>query len=185
MDETEDARDIHLIALFTGMRRSEITGLKWEYLDLVERILTIPKTKNGEQLQLPLADHLVRLFRQRQALVGQSEYVFPSRSKSRHVTEVKSMVDRIRSASGVEFTLHDLRRTFISIAESLDIPYYALKRLLNHRTNSDVTQGYIVIGSERLREPVEKVAAHILALVSAQGTDTQISRTMAVVGPVL
>ena len=172
MSETEDARDIHLLALFTGMRRSEITGLKWEYLDLVERILTVPKTKNGEQLQLPLADHLVQLFRQRQALVGQSEYVFPSRSKSRHVTEVKSMVDRIRSASGVEFTLHDLRRTFISIAESLDIPYYALKRLLNHRMNGDVTQGYIVIGSERLREPVEKVATHILALVSAQGAKT-------------
>jgi integrase len=169
MSENEDARDIHLLALFTGMRRSEITSLKWDYLDLVERTLTIPKTKNGEQLQLPLADHLVRLFRQRQALVGQSEYVFPSRSKSRHVTEVKSMVDRIRSASGVDYTLHDLRRTFISIAESLDIPYYALKRLLNHRTNGDVTQGYIVIGPERLREPVERVATHILALVSAQG----------------
>ena len=172
MHENEDARDIHLIALFTGMRRSEITALKWDHLDLVERLLTIPKTKNGEQLQLPLSDYLVQLFRQRQALVGQSEYVFPSRSKSRHVTEVKSMVDRIRAASGVEYTLHDLRRTFISIAESLDIPYYALKRLLNHRMNGDVTQGYIVIGSERLREPVEKVATHILALVSAQGAAT-------------
>ncbi|MEP7172519.1 MAG: integrase family protein [Aestuariivirga sp.] len=185
MHENEDARDIHLIALFTGMRRSEITGLKWEYLDLVERVLTIPRTKNGEPLQLPLADHLVQLFRQRQTFVGQSEYVFPSRSKSRHVTEVKSMVDRVRTASGVEFTLHDLRRTFISIAESLDIPYYALKRLLNHRMNGDVTQGYIVIGPERLREPVEKVATHILALVSGQGANPLQRLAMAGVEPIV
>ena len=38
---------------------------------------------------------------------------------------------------GVKFTLHDLRRTFITVAESLDIPHYALKRLLNHRGGGD------------------------------------------------
>jgi len=30
--------------------------------------------------------------------------------------------------------------------------------LLNHRTNGDVTGGYIVVNAERLREPVEQVA---------------------------
>lgn len=63
--------------------------------------------------------------------------------------------------------MHDLRRTFISIAESLDIPAYALKRLLNHRADTDVTGGYIVIGVERLRLPVERIAARILELADA------------------
>jgi hypothetical protein len=45
------------------------------------------------------------------------------------------------------------------------VPYYALKRLLNHRANSDVTGGYIVVDAERLRGPVQRVADRILELV--------------------
>ncbi len=54
--------------------------------------------------------------------------------------------------SGVRFMIHDLRRTFITIAESLDISAYALKRLLNHKMNNDVTAGHIIIDAERLRD---------------------------------
>ncbi len=53
---------------------------------------------------------------------------------------------------------------FITIAESLGTPPYALKRLLNHRVNEDVTGGYIVIDPERLRGPVEQIASRILEL---------------------
>ena len=70
----------------------------------------------------------------------------------------------VSEASGVDFSLHDLRRTFITVAESLDIPAYALKRLLNHRTDGDVTGGYIVMSADRLRAPVERVAAKIQEL---------------------
>jgi integrase len=79
--------------------------------------------------------------------------------------ETKKFLLRVSAGSGVSFTLHDLRRTFITIAESLDVPYYALKRLLNHRANSDVTGGYIVVDAERLRGPVQRVADRILELV--------------------
>jgi hypothetical protein len=41
----------------------------------------------------------------------------------------------------------------------LDIPAYALKRLLNHTDNaSDVTAGYLILDVERLREPMERIA---------------------------
>ena len=68
--------------------------------------------------------------------------------------------------------MHDLRRTFITVAESLDIPHYALKRLLNHRADSDVTGGYIVINAERLRDPVERIAARILELADGEQQKT-------------
>ncbi|MBN8521499.1 MAG: integrase, partial [Alphaproteobacteria bacterium] len=53
------------------------------------------------------------------------------------------------------------RRTFITIAESLEISAYALKRLINHRV-TDVTGGYIIVDVERLRSPVQKIEAFIL-----------------------
>ena len=43
-------------------------------------------------------------------------------------------IRRIVATSGVSFCLHDLRRTFATIAESLDLSGYALKRLLNHES---------------------------------------------------
>ncbi|CAH1904754.1 hypothetical protein NTGHW29_360083 [Candidatus Nitrotoga sp. HW29] len=67
--------------------------------------------------------------------------------------------------SGVTFTIHDLRRTFITIAESQDISAYALKRLLNHKMNNDVTAGYIINDVERLREPMQKITSYLLKSV--------------------
>ena len=163
MMEPEYSRDFLLIALFTGMRRSEVAALRWEYIDLVNRSLHIPNTKNGDPLDLPLSDFLVELLAKRQA--GRSPWVFPSSSQKGHIVEPKKFTTRVSARSGITFTMHDLRRTFITIAESLDIPYYALKRMLNHRITSDVTAGYIVSDVDRLRDPVNAVATRILYLV--------------------
>jgi integrase len=68
----------------------------------------------------------------------------------------------VTDRSGVEFTLHDLRRTFTTLAESLDIPAYALKRLLNHRVSAaDVTD--IVHDVERLRRPMQAITDYLLS----------------------
>jgi integrase len=77
----------------------------------------------------------------------------------------KKQLEKVRKISGVYFNLHDLRRTFITIAESLDINTYALKKLLNHKDQRDVTGGYIITDMERLREPMNKITDHILEQV--------------------
>lgn len=69
---------------------------------------------------------------------------------------------RVTKASSVHFTVHDLRRTFITIAESLDIPAYALKRLMNHKMSNDITAGYIIVDVERLRKPMQLITNYIL-----------------------
>jgi integrase len=166
MAEGPLARDYLLLALLTGMRRREIAGLRWENIDLKGRILTVPRTKNGDPLVLPLSSYLARLLAERKLQVGISPWVFPTQSASGHLQECKSFVRRVAARSCVEFSLHDLRRTFITVAESLDIPTYALKRLLNHRGSGDVTSGYIIMDVERLRQPVERIASKILDLAT-------------------
>ncbi len=161
-------RDFLLIALFTGMRRSEIARLRWEFIDLEGRTLTVPTTKNGDPLELPLSAFLFDLLLARRDNDPESVWVFPGRGDTGHIVETKKFYARVTVTSGIRFTLHDLRRTFVTIAESLDVPHYALKRLLNHRADSDVTGGYIVIDVERLRGPVERVAKRILELVDGE-----------------
>lgn len=168
MAEPEYSRDFLLTALFTGMRRGELSKLRWENIDLNAKTLHLPITKNGDPLDLPLSEFLTTLLQERWALSSGSPWVFPGPGKSGHMVETKKFLARVSAGSGVSFTMHDLRRTFITIAESFDVPYYALKRLLNHRTNGDVTGGYIVVNAERLREPVEHVSQRILELVDHQ-----------------
>jgi integrase len=166
MAEPDYSRDFLLLALFTGMRRGELSKLRWENIDLRARTLHLPTTKNGDPLNLPLSGFIAVMLVQRAEKIAGSPWVFPGPGKGGHLVETKKFLARVSAGSGVAFTLHDLRRTFITIAESLDVPHYALKRLLNHRTNGDVTGGYIVINAERLREAMEKVAARILELAN-------------------
>ncbi|MGH8576226.1 MAG: tyrosine-type recombinase/integrase [Gammaproteobacteria bacterium] len=154
------ARDYLLFLLFTGLRKSEAARLTWGAVDIEGRQFVIEDTKNRDRHTLPLSDFLNELLSHRPR---ESEYVF-SGPAGGPLLDPRYWIDKVTERSGVEFTLHDLRRTFATIAESLDIPAYALKRLLNHRTNAaDVTAGYIVHDVERLRRPMQAITEYLLS----------------------
>ena len=71
-------------------------------------------------------------------------------------------------ASGISFTVHDLRRTFITIAEGLDVSAYALKRLMNHKMSGDITASYIVTDVERLRKPMQQITDYLLKCMGVE-----------------
>lgn len=123
-----------------------------------DRTLSLADTKNGEPLMLPLSDVVLDLLSAREAAKGKSRFVFPGKGKRGHLIEPKRDLVRVREACGIPFLLHDLRRTFVTTAEGLDLSVYAIKRLVNHKMNSDVTAGYIVSDVERLREPMQRIA---------------------------
>ena len=164
--KSETVRDYLLLLLFTGLRRTEGATLKWEQIDLRARTLTVIDTKNKEHHVLPLSNFLLDLLARRKA-DATSKYVFPGDGKTGYIVEPRRVLAKISGISGVSFTLHDLRRTFITVAESLDIPAYALKRLLNHKMSHDVTAGYIISDVDRLRMPMQKITDSLLGLVSA------------------
>lgn len=159
----EMIRDYLLLMLFTGLRREEGASLQWEHVDLKARTLTIPDPKNRQPHVLPLTDFLIELLKRRKKEVGKdSPYVFPGEGVKGYLNEPRKQMQRVTQESDVNFTLHDLRRTFITIAESLDISAYALKRLANHKMASDVTAGYIISDVERLREPMNRISQFLL-----------------------
>jgi len=157
----ETTRDYLHFILFTGLRRSEASTLKWDDVDFGDNTLTIAETKNHQPHTLPLSDFLEKLLKRR-AETASSPYVFPAESERGYLIEPRTAVERVSKLSGVTFTLHDLRRTFITIAESLDIPAYALKQLLNHKDPNDVTAGYIISDVNRLRDPMQRITNFII-----------------------
>ncbi|MFT3741118.1 MAG: integrase family protein [Gammaproteobacteria bacterium] len=163
-------RDLFLFTLFTGLRRQEVSTLKWENVDLKDKVFEVQETKNHQDHRLPLSDFTVDLLKKRKC-EAINEYVFPGNGAAGHVVEPRKQVAHVIKGSGVEFTMHDLRRTFITIAESLDISAYAMKRLLNHKASGDVTAGYIIIDIERLRKPMQQISDCILQYIGIQSND--------------
>jgi integrase len=165
--DVESVRDYFLFLAFTGLRKEEAAGLPLSAVDFRDRTFAIIDTKNSDPHVLPMSGFLEEILRRR-AEAATGDYVFSG--KTGRLVDVRHWIVRIIGESGVRFTLHDLRRTFITTAESLDISAYALKRLLNHRAaQSDVTAGYIVHDIERLRRPMQMVTDALRAAAGAEG----------------
>ena len=159
--KNETCRDYLLVIIFTGLRRQEAAKLTWDRVDLKAKTLTIDDTKNHDSHTLPLSNFLHQLLLEKKKK-AESNFVFPAPSKSGYINEPRKQMAKVTDTSSTPFTVHDLRRTFITIAESLDIPAYALKRLLNHKMQNDVTAGYIVSDVERLRKPMQTIANFLM-----------------------
>lgn len=157
--ENETMRDFLLFLLFTGLRRNEAARLKWSQVDFQESCFTVTDTKNSEPHTLPLSDYLHNLLAERkEGPAGSSNYVFPGTGKDGYLQEPKRAIEAITDATGIVFTCHDLRRTFATLAESLDLSSHTVKALLNHKQQlGDVTAGYIILSVDRLREPMQKI----------------------------
>jgi integrase len=154
-------QDYFLLVVLTGMRRTEAASLRFYDVDLRAKTFTLHDTKNRDNHTLAMSDFIYELFLRRRA-ASQGDFVFPADSKSGHLVEPRKAMLKVAELSGVPFTVHDARRTFITCAETIDISAYALKRLLNHRMTNDVTAGYIVTDVERLRKPMQEITDYML-----------------------
>lgn len=165
----EHVKDFLLLLIFTGLRREEGLGLQWQHVDFKAKTLMIPDPKNRQDHTLPLSDFLFDLLKARKDKnLENSLFVFSGTGLKGYMDDPQKQMKKVIELSGVQFTPHDLRRTFITVAESLDISAYALKRLANHKMTNDVTAGYIIGDAERLREPMQRITNYFLNAMKAK-----------------
>jgi integrase len=171
------ARDYLLFIMFTGLRRREAAMLKWDHVDFDKLVIRIPaeNTKARRKLDLPMSDYVHELLVARRSVGKEtSGFVFPSHGKKTgYIAEPKFPLDAVAAICGVQVSVHDLRRTFITIAEEAEISPMALKALVNHALGSDVTEGYVQMRVERLRLPAQKVADRLKALCKIEAIDVE------------
>lgn len=171
--------DMVEMALLTGLRRNELLSLTWSHINLKERTYYLTTTKNGDPLELPISDHLYQLLKRRQAERDDSVYVFNAPNQYGQIKEPKKVLALIVEQSGITFTLHDLRRTFTTTAEALNVGSYSIKRLLNHRTRrDDVTAGYMVLTPEELRDPAQRIEDAILVQAGVKVPKAGVDKTL-------
>ncbi len=172
--QNEVARDFMLFLLFSGMRCGETRKLRWCHIDFENKILIVPReqTKTDREHRLPLSEFLVALLKKRYIYRKNSDWVFQSsRLKNKHLGAGVAIVSRVRAKSGIPFTFHDLRRTFLTMGEKLDVPHYSLKGLVNHSVSDDMTGRYLILDIERLRVHMSRITNAFLELLEIDGSD--------------
>ena len=157
------ARVYFLLVLFNGYRRTECSLLTWDKIDFERETITLEQTKNGKRHTLPLTPATKTLL---QVWLQQSPHktglVFRATDGERPLQHIDAIVKAIRQRIGKHWALHDLRRTFSTLAHSGGMDSYIIKRLLNHTDGSDVTLGYVISDVEQKKEPLAWIADTLL-----------------------
>lgn len=166
--ENEQAKVYLLMLLYMGFRSSEALTLEWQDVDLQQKLITLRDTKNRSSHSLPISSPILPHLKSLANKAKASQWVFPNVNNDGPMSIPNKPIKAVMRASGCEFSPHDCRRTFATIAEAVNLPLTMIKRLMNHVTTNDVTGGYIVTEEETLREAVNKVASYIGARVSLQ-----------------
>ena len=153
------------LGLLTGMRRGELAGLRWSDVHDDRIVLGAGATKTGTRHEIPLTPTMRNVLTAQPKRTG--DLVFSStRGTEAQLRGWTSLVSAAVGASGVNFHLHDLRRTVRTLMSRLGVPEDAAELAIGH-----VRRGLIGVYNKdnawRARvSAFERVSAHVAGLVS-------------------
>ena len=114
-------------SLATGLRRSNVLGLRWEQIDLRRELLHLQadEMKGGKHHTIPLGEAAMAVLR---AQKGKHDlWVFPFRGK--RISDPKTGFNKAVAAAGIEnFHWHDLRHTWASWMAMSGAPLHAIMK---------------------------------------------------------
>jgi integrase len=153
------------LLLLTGCRKSEILGLRWEWVDFDRGCLRLPESKTGTKT-VPLASAALELL---SGLPRRSLFVLPAGKGKGHYTGLQKDWERVRERAGLAgVRVHDLRHSFASFAVAGGDTLYMVGKVLGHR-QARTTEGYAHLQTDPLRAVAERAASRISAAMKGSG----------------
>jgi integrase len=125
-----------VLALSTGMRYSELMGLRWQDVNLKDGYLILQQTKNGDRRRVPLAGHGLALLRSHAKLRRlDTDLVFPSPiNKSKPINLRSAFEPALKRAEITDFKWHDLRHCTASYLAMNGASLAEIAEVLGHKT---------------------------------------------------
>lgn len=171
---------------FTGLRRSELCGLKWSKIDFENKIIHIEhtrinvgaeviakdRTKNTTSTRkISINDELVDVLRneklrqeENKKLLGKhyikSDYVIVMENgkpyRPNYLSELFTKF--IEDNNLPKITLHGLRHTVASIANNANVSLYNISKILGHSTTSTTSKIYTHLFDETQKDSMDAIA---------------------------
>ncbi len=134
-----DAIDVLLILLYSGMRISEVLNMKIEDIHFEERyMIGGVKTEAGKNRIIPIHKKIVPIIEKRLL----NKYLFQGiRSRNKYDYSYMSiLISKVFDELKMEHTIHETRHTFVSQADRIGINKITLKRIVGHSVKrNDIT----------------------------------------------
>jgi integrase len=158
----EHLREMVLFALHTGLRETELTGLKWseENRKLGIFVLKGHRTKNSEDRIVPLNSTAKAIIENQRG--NHDEYVFTYKGEPVLRINGHSWRKSRTQANITQCRVHDLRHTFGRRLRAAGVSFENRQDLLGHKS-SRITDHYCKADIDELREAVEKISRVNLA----------------------
>jgi len=143
--------------LETGLRRHNVTHLRWEQVDLERRLLWIDgdRMKGGKALGIPLSETALQVLRQQRGT--HQEYVFVYKGQPVYQTSTRAFKAAAKRAGAPELRWHDLRHVWASRLARNGTPILALQELGGWQSPAMVRR-YAHFSVEHLRPYVDSAA---------------------------
>jgi len=126
---------IVLLAVSTGMRMGEVTGIKWADVDMNKGRIILHETKNGERRAVPLVGRALDTIKEHSKVRRlNSEYMFPSRNGQKPAHIRNAWDKAIAEAEIEDFHFHDLRHSTASYLAMNGASLAEIAEVLGHKT---------------------------------------------------
>ena len=154
------------LALLTGARRGELAGLERSHL-LADRLVVVPEhAKTGAQHEVPLTPLM------RAVIAGEpittALLVFPSSKTGGRIKGWTKLVAKLQQVSGVDFRLHDLRRTARTLMSRLGVAEDIAELAIGHVRVDLITRYNKDRAWEGRCDAFARVSAHVESLIGAR-----------------
>lgn len=161
----KDIAAIARFAYFTGCRKAEILSLRWDWVDLVDALVSLPGeiTKSGEPRSIPLVAEIVSdlsaLKAERDEYWSTCPWVFSraGRPIKDFYSSWRAACERANLPEGTRL-LHDMRRSGVRNMVRAGIPERVAMSISGHKTRS-VFDRYNIVNKTDIKEARSRLEA--------------------------
>ncbi len=165
----ERARALAILAIFlyAGLRKREVLWLKFAHVNLTTSKIFIEDGKGETDRVIDIAPELRAILGR---YVSERRHVFTEKNPAgpafftstqtgQGISEasLRRMVAKVRRASGIPFSMHSLRHSFITVVLNNDSGIHVAQRLAGHKKIT-TTAMYIGLTDKDLRREIQKVS---------------------------
>jgi len=165
-----DLPDFVSLALWTGARKMDVLGMRWQDVSLDDNRWVVPTPKGGKPYTVPLTPEAIEILRARwKARKLDTAWVFPSHGTAGHVVDLKGAWKALLKDAGLYSEdrllcprIHDLRRTQGSWQARQGTSLIVIGKSLGHNSLASA-QPYAQINVDPVREAMAPVNAAMAA----------------------
>ena len=152
-----DLRQAVIIAMNTGLRKTEQFSVKWSDIDFTNKTITVRESKSGKKGYIKMCQTVIDAFKKIPHKIGSDEvfWMFTERDPNLNYYALDAAFEKALEEADIQnFHWHDMRHTFASRMMMKGKSLLSVSRLLRHG-NIKMTMRYAHLDPMYLQDTVD------------------------------